>query len=66
MVQLCSSLYQNGVEHLSKVRAEIDAWMEKHSYATIDQFRGKMSQKRSTQPETFERLQYIKALVGRS
>ena len=65
-VQVCSALYQNGIDHLEPLRAEVTQWMETHSFATIDQFRGKMSQKRSDRPETFERLQYIKALVGQS
>ena len=65
-VQVCSALYQNGLEHLGQLRSSLEQWMDSHSYASIDQFRGKMSQKRSDRPETFERLQYIKALVGQS
>lgn len=64
VVQVCSALYKNGVDHLATMNDEITAWMDGKSYATIDQFRGKMSQKRSDRPESFERLQYIKALVG--
>ncbi|MFW5695602.1 MAG: dihydroorotate dehydrogenase-like protein [Alkalispirochaeta sp.] len=65
-VQVCSTLYENGLEHLTPLRTSLEQWMDAHSYASIDQFRGKMSQKRSDRPETFERLQYIQALVGRS
>ncbi len=66
VTQVCSTLYRNGLDHLETMKTELLAWMDKHSYERIDQFRGKMSQKRSSQPETFERLQYIKALVGQS
>jgi dihydroorotate dehydrogenase (fumarate) len=65
-VQVCSSLYRNGVEHLATLRNELESWMDSHKFDRIDQFRGKMSQKRSSRPETFERQQYIQALVGQS
>lgn len=64
VTQVCSALYRNGVEHLRTMEKDIQSWMDKHGYSTIDQFRGKLSQKRSDVPEAFERLQYIKALVG--
>lgn len=64
VAQVCTALYQNGDDHLQKMKDEIAAWMNRHSFTTISQFRGKLSQKRSDHPESFERLQYIKALVG--
>jgi dihydroorotate dehydrogenase (fumarate) len=64
VAQVCTALYQNGENHLRGMKDEIAAWMERHSFSTIPQYRGKLSQKRSDHPETFERLQYIKALVG--
>lgn len=64
VTQVCSALYRNGVEHIQTMNRDIEAWMDRHSFSTISQFRGKLSQKRSDAPETFERLQYIKALVG--
>lgn len=64
VAQVCSALYKNGLGHLSSMREGLSGWMDDHSYATIDQFRGKLSQKRSEKPENYERLQYIKALVG--
>lgn len=64
VAQVCSALYKNGLGHLSSMRDGLAAWMDGHSFATIDQFRGKLSQKRSEKPENYERLQYIKALVG--
>jgi len=64
VAQVCSALFKNGVGHLSSMRDGLSAWMDDHSFATVDQFRGKLSQKRSEKPENYERLQYIKALVG--
>ncbi|TVR69292.1 MAG: dihydroorotate dehydrogenase-like protein [Spirochaetaceae bacterium] len=64
VAQVCSALYRNGVEHLQTMRRDLETWMERHSFSRVDQFRGKLSRKRSDLPESFERLQYIKTLVG--
>lgn len=64
VVQVCSALYRNGVQHVATIRDGIADWMDRTSFATVASFRGKLSQKRSETPERFERLQYIKALVG--
>lgn len=63
-VQLCSVLYEKGVEHLRKIRKEIESWMEEHSIESLKSIRGKLSLKESDKPELYSRLQYIKALVG--
>ena len=66
VAQVCSALYTQGLDHLAVMRDELAGWMDSHSYERVEQFRGKMSQKRSERPERFERLQYIKALTGQS
>jgi dihydroorotate dehydrogenase (fumarate) len=64
VVQLCSTLYLNGLNHIAVVLDQIQNWMGKNAFTSIDDFRGKLSQKSSDRPELFERLQYIKSLVG--
>jgi dihydroorotate dehydrogenase (fumarate) len=64
VVQLCSTLYLNGVERIGQVLKEVEAWMESHAVASISDMRGTLSQMQSEHPELYERLQYIKALVG--
>lgn len=64
VTQVCSTLYNNGYEYLATMTKDLDDWMESNHFPSIDRFRGKLSQKRSDAPEAFERLQYIKALVG--
>jgi dihydroorotate dehydrogenase (fumarate) len=66
VAQVCSTLYKNGYEHLGVMRRDLETWMDGQNFPTIDAFRGRLSQKRSDKPETFERLQYIQALVGQS
>ncbi|MFA7565783.1 MAG: dihydroorotate dehydrogenase-like protein [Alkalispirochaeta sp.] len=63
---VCSTLYKNGYEHLKTMQTELEEWMAKQNFESIPSFRGRLSQKRSDKPETFERLQYIQALVGQS
>lgn len=66
VTQVCSTLYKNGCDQLTALQTELADWMDRHSFSTIASFRGKLSQKRSEKPESFERLQYIQALVGQS
>lgn len=64
VTQVCSALYRNGVEYLGTMKEELTRWMEDHKFDSIPEMRGRLSQKHSHVPETYERLQYIKALVG--
>ena len=64
VTQLCSTLYIYGVEQITHIRSQLEQWMIRHNFATIDDFRGRLSQQRSNRPEIYERLQYIKALVA--
>jgi dihydroorotate dehydrogenase (fumarate) len=63
-VQVCSSLYLNGVEHIGSMLEDVESWMKRHGVETAGEIRGKLSQMQSDRPELYERLQYIKALVG--
>jgi len=63
-VQVCSTLYINGIEQIGRILEEVRAWMSQHGFDSIDQIRGKLSQMESDRPELYERLQYIEALAG--
>ncbi len=64
VTQLCTTLYQNGIEYIGTICSEIEQWMDQHSYDTIAKFRGTLCQESSQNPEQYERTQYVKALVG--
>ena len=66
VVQICSTLYRNGYEHLSAMLKEIEAWMRRAKFGSIDEYRGALSQQTSEEPAAYERLQYIQALTGMS
>jgi len=62
--QLCSVLYKKGVEYVSTILDETELWLDEHDVKSIADIRGKLSRQESAKPELYERLQYIKALVG--
>jgi dihydroorotate dehydrogenase (fumarate) len=64
VVQLCSTLYRNGLDQISLILDHLQDWMQEHGFACLDDFRGKLSHARSENPSAHERVQYIKALVG--
>ena len=63
-VQVVSTLYRNKITHIGEMRAALEAWMDEKGYATLEDFRGKVSKKAVKDPWGFERGQYIKALLG--
>jgi len=59
--QIVSTLYRNGLGHATVMLNEIEAWMERKGYDSIDQFAGKMRFFESNTPAgTFERIQFMK------
>ncbi len=64
VIQICSTLFINGLEQIEKILDYIESWMDKHNFKSINEFRGKLNQLGSENPEAYQRLQYIKALVG--
>jgi dihydroorotate dehydrogenase (fumarate) len=63
-VQICSTLYLNGTKHIDHILVQINEWMAQHKYSSLEKVRGTLSQLESDRPELYERMQYIKALVG--
>lgn len=59
-VQVVSSLYHNGIGHVQKMVGELEDWMDKNNFNYVHQFKGKMSQARSSNPAAYERIQFMK------
>jgi len=64
-VQICSILYLKNIDYISNLVKEVEEWLKDHSFDSIEQVRGTLSQMQSEKPELYERLQYVKALTGR-
>ena len=62
VAMLCSVLLKHGPSHVREILKGVEQWMEKHEYDSIAQMRGSMSHKSCSNPEGFERVNYMKAL----
>jgi len=63
-VQVVSAIYKHGGEKIAEMLHQLESWMDKQNFASIDQFRGKMSQVSSDNPAAFERVQFMKYFRG--
>ncbi|WP_373498541.1 dihydroorotate dehydrogenase-like protein [Desulfococcus sp.] len=59
-VQVASSLYKKGPEHIGTLLDTLRDWMGRHNYTSLSDFRGKMSQEASSNPAAYERVQFMK------
>ncbi len=62
-VQLVSTLYRNRPDIIGTMVVDLSEWMEKKGYNSIDDFRGKLSKKNSSDPFAYERAQYVSMLM---
>ena len=62
VTMLASALLQNGIGYLRPLRNQLEAWLEKHEYESIQQMQGSMSQKNVPNPKAFQRANYMKVL----
>jgi dihydroorotate dehydrogenase (fumarate) len=62
-VQVVSTLYRNGVNHIGTMLTEMNQWMEKKSFARVDAFRGRLRKSNVADPWTYTRAQYVKLLM---
>lgn len=58
--QVCSVLYQNGIEEIRTILDFLTDYMERHSYSRLNDFIGKMSMRKTENPAAFERVQFMK------
>jgi dihydroorotate dehydrogenase (fumarate) len=63
-VQVATALYNNGIGHIKTIHDELRAWMERHKYSKIEEFKGKMSFDNIENPETYLRIQFMKHFAG--
>jgi dihydroorotate dehydrogenase (fumarate) len=59
-VQVCSTLYKNGVEKLEKIVNGLNEWIDSGGYDSVNDIRGLMSYKNIKDPSIYERAQFMK------
>jgi dihydroorotate dehydrogenase (fumarate) len=64
VAMLTSALLRNGPDHLRPVEVQVRDWMDRHGFETLDQLRGRLSQRSVPDPAAFERANYIKTLAS--
>ncbi|MDX2442952.1 MAG: dihydroorotate dehydrogenase-like protein [Bacteroidales bacterium] len=62
-VQVVSTLYKNKSGHIKVMLEDIENWMEKKGYKTLEEFRGKLSNKNIDDPYAYKRAQYVDILM---
>ena len=63
-VQVVSSLYQNGKGQIKTMLDSLEDWMTGKGFSSLDDFRGKMSQAKSSNPAAYERVQFMRYFGG--
>ena len=58
--QMVSAIMENGNGHIATVLAELEAWMDKKNYQSIEAFRGNLNQSNIKNPMMLERSQFMK------
>jgi dihydroorotate dehydrogenase (fumarate) len=66
VAMLTSALLRNGPDHLRPLEIQVRDWVDRHGYETLDQLRGRASQRTVPDPAAFERANYIKTLASHS
>jgi len=62
-VQVVSTVYRNKIDYISTIVKDVETWMEKKGYHSLDGFRGKLSNKSINNPFIYKRAQYIDLLL---
>jgi dihydroorotate dehydrogenase (fumarate) len=64
-VQVVSTLYINGLTQISKIKKDMENWMESKIYNEIDEFKGKLSNnKLHGNPFVYQRAQYVDLILN--
>jgi dihydroorotate dehydrogenase (fumarate) len=66
VAMMTSALLRHGPDHLRPVEVRMRDWMDRHGYETVDQLRGRLSQRAVPDPAAFERVNYLKVLASRA
>ncbi|MFZ4400680.1 MAG: dihydroorotate dehydrogenase-like protein [Bacteroidales bacterium] len=61
--QVVSTIYKNGIEHITLMLKEIETWMDVKGYKEINDFKGKVSRKNLKDPYAYRRAQYVDIIM---
>lgn len=64
-VQVCSAMYEQGIPAIRSMNNFVSSWMDKKSFRTIGEFRGKLSYADASNADRYERAQFMKYFSDR-
>ncbi|WP_314694674.1 dihydroorotate dehydrogenase-like protein [Tannerella forsythia] len=59
-VQLCTTVYKNGMEIVTQMLTCLEEWMAQQKYQSIDEFKGRLSFSKAPNASMYERTQFMK------
>ena len=62
-VQVVSTVYKNKISYIGTILKDLEAWMDGNGYKSLNDFRGKLSNKNINDPFVYKRAQYIDLLL---
>lgn len=63
VVQMVSAIYKNTPSYIAQILSELEDWMDKKGYKTLDEFRGKLSDSELKASDIYYRAQYLDYLL---
>ncbi len=63
-VQVVSTLYEHGAGQAGTIIKDLEAWMDRQSFTSIGQFRGRLAYRFDKDQSAFERIQFMKHYSG--
>lgn len=58
-VEICTTIFKNGLARIATMKIQLEEWMERHGYNHIGQFKGLMNSYSLTNPNVYERTQFM-------
>jgi dihydroorotate dehydrogenase (fumarate) len=62
-VQIVSTVYKHKIDYIPTILNDVTSWMEKKGYKSLNDFKGKLSNKNINDPFVYKRAQYIDLLL---
>jgi dihydroorotate dehydrogenase (fumarate) len=62
ITHLCSVLLQQGPEHITVLRQELENWLQEHEYESVSQMKGSVSQSCAINPAALEHCNYMSVI----
>ncbi len=62
-VQVVSAVYKKGINTITHMLEEMEGWMKKKGYDSLEDFQGKLSKENLADPFAYKRAQYVDILM---